>query len=374
MSAALRRPLSPWTAAASRRRRSPPDSPDPTAAHGHPAHARRRLPAAGRGVGAARRAPGAGAAAAAADPAAADGEAADEGGLALEAYTLQHQPAAEAIELVRPLLSPRGTVELQPKGNTLVLRDSLAALARIVPVLRSFDHPARPVRLEILVVHASTSTVSPPVETTVPKALAENLRQLLRYDTFTLQAQADLLTLEGQQVVFEMGNGYAVRFQLGTLLANRRIKLHGFRVTRGGGAAAPGELINTNLNLFLDQTVTLALARREGSASALMVVITCRVVDLPAGAPPVGQDGRRRRRREVAAGGERAMEFTARFGTPDGRVEELTLSRRRRGRAAQRPREARPARLLDPQQGLRPSACRPSAAAAGRARSRSRSS
>ena len=284
---ALRRPPR-WTVVASRRR-SPPDPPDLTAAMAtlRTLVAVSLLLTAATAPLAARQ--GAGAASSPADPPAADGDGDEEGGLALEAYTLQHQPAAEAIELVRPLLSPRGTVELQPKGNTLVLRDSLAALARIVPVLRSFDHPARPVRLEILVVHASKSAVSPPVATTVPKALAENLRQLLRYDTFTLQAQADLVTLEGQQVVFEMGNGYAVRFQLGTLLANRRIKLHGFRVIRGGGAAAPDELINTNLNLFLDQTVTLALARREGSASALMVVITCRVVDLPAGVPPLGK-------------------------------------------------------------------------------------
>ena len=372
MSAALRRPLSRWTAIPNRRRRSPPDSPDPndSMATLRTLVAVALLLAAASPPLAARQ--GGSAAASPADPSAADGAGDDEGGLALEAYTLQHQPAAEAIELVRPLLSPRGTVELQPKGNTLVLRDSLAALARIVPVLRSFDHPARPVRLEILVVHASTSAVSPAVGTTVPRALAENLRRLLRYDTFTLQAQADLLTLEGQQVVFDMGNGYAVRFQLGTLLASRRIKLHGFRVTRGGDPSTPDELINTNLNLFLDQTVTLALARREGSASALMVVITCRLVELPAGAPPLAKT--------VDAGGggtsrgsERAMEFTARFGTPDGRVEEQTLTPPTRPRCGA---TSRSAACTSSRSAARasPSACRRSAPAAGRARSRSKSS
>ena len=288
MPEALRRPP-PWAAFASRRRRSlpdPPDLPEPMATLRSFVVVSLLVFAAAAPLAAGQ---DRGAVSPPSDPPATDGEDDDSSSLAVEAYTLQHQPAGEAIELVRPLLSPRGTVELQPKGNTLVLRDSLAALARIVPVLRSFDHPARPVRLEILVVHASTTVVSPPVESTVPKALEESLRRLLRYDTFTLLAQADLLTLEGQQVVFEMGNGYAVRFQLGTLLANRRIKLHGFRVTRGATPAAPDELINTNLNLFLDQTVTLALARREGSASALMVVITCRLGELPAGLSPLAK-------------------------------------------------------------------------------------
>lgn len=207
----------------------------------------------------------------------------DDGRLAVHAYNLQHQPASEAIELVRPLLSPRGTVELQPGGNTLVVRDSLAALARIVPVLRSFDHPARPLRLEILVVRAERTTVSPPTTSNVPEPLLKRLRSLLRYDTYTLQAQADLLTLEGQQVVFQMGNDYAVRFQLGTLTGERRIKLHGFQIIRGDDPETVEVLINTNLNLWLEQTVTLALARREESASALMVVVTSRHGELPSG-------------------------------------------------------------------------------------------
>lgn len=192
------------------------------------------------------------------------------------AYTLRHQPAADLVELVRPLLSPRGTVELQPGDNTLVVRDSLAALARIVPVLRSFDHPPKPMRLEIMVVHASTSRVSPTIHSDVPARIVGRLRQLWRYETFKLAARADLKTLEGQQVIYEMGDGYGVRFHLGTLVDDRRIKLRGFQVTRGEDPTIAEQLIHTNLNLELDQTVVLALARQEGSPTALIVVLTCR--------------------------------------------------------------------------------------------------
>ena len=56
---------------------------------------------------------------------------------------------ARPLPLVQPLLSPRGTVELQPAGNTLVSATPWRRSARIVPVLRDFDHPARPLRLEV---------------------------------------------------------------------------------------------------------------------------------------------------------------------------------------------------------------------------------
>src|ERR1700688_4063639 len=74
--------------------------------------------------------------------------------LVLHAYALRYQQAIEAIPLIQPLLTGRGTLELQPGGNTLVIRDTGSALARIVPVLRGFDHRAQPLKVEILIVRA----------------------------------------------------------------------------------------------------------------------------------------------------------------------------------------------------------------------------
>src|SRR3954465_11411347 len=73
-------------------------------------------------------------------------KAAVAGSVVLQAYTLRHQRASEAVALVYPLLSRKGTVELQPGGNTLVIRDVPAALNRIAPVLRNFDHAPRLMR------------------------------------------------------------------------------------------------------------------------------------------------------------------------------------------------------------------------------------
>src|SRR4051794_2273006 len=47
----------------------------------------------------------------------------DSGDLVLHAYTMRYRQASDAVSMVFPLLSQRGTVELQPATNTLVIRD-----------------------------------------------------------------------------------------------------------------------------------------------------------------------------------------------------------------------------------------------------------
>lgn len=196
--------------------------------------------------------------------------------LVLQAYTLKHQRASDAAPLVYPLLSPRGTVEVQPRSNTLVIRDSLAALSRIVPALRAFDHPPRPLRLEVLIVKASRAQVSPPIKRSdLPPQLTKRLRDLLPYDIYETQAQAQLSALEGQAVIYGLGEEYEVSFRLGTLIDETRVKLAEFKIHRLGPEGR-SELIHTNLNLWLDQTANLGLAKHEGSRDALMVVLTVR--------------------------------------------------------------------------------------------------
>ncbi len=213
---------------------------------------------------------------------AASGPAAVAGEVVLQAYTLRHQRASEAVALVYPLLSKKGTVELQPGGNTLVIRDVPAALNRIVPVLRNFDHAPRPMRLEVLIVRASRNVVSPQVRhSDLPEQLTKRLRDLLAYDNFEMQAQAQLGGVEGQPVIYDLGQDYKVSFRFGTLMDDQRVKLSSFRVSRKGEGRPETNLLQTNLTLWCDQTISLGLAKSEASREALMVVLTLRDGDAP---------------------------------------------------------------------------------------------
>ncbi len=207
-------------------------------------------------------------------------------GLALHAYTFVHQPASEALAWVHPLLSERGTVELQPAGNTMVIRDSRAVIARIMPMLREFDHPIRPLSVEVMIVKASRAVLSPPVShSDLPPDLTRRLRSLLPYEIYDLAARAELSTAEGESVAYDLGHEFQVSFRVGTVHSDRRVRLAEFLVRRSGRAAGGSvtagrskPLIFTNLNLALDQNVSLALAKSEESREALMIVLTVRAI------------------------------------------------------------------------------------------------
>jgi hypothetical protein len=199
------------------------------------------------------------------------------GEIVVRAYTFKYQQASEAVAMVYPLLSPKGTVELQPGGNTLVVRDTSEALRRIVQVLKAFDHPGRPLRLEVYVVRASRAAVSPQVQhSDLPEALTKRLRELLAYDVYEMQAQAQLAGAEGQKVIYELGPEYRVSFRFGTILEDQRVKLSGFQIARRAEGRPATSLLQTNLSLWLDQTTSLGLAKSEASREALMLVLTLR--------------------------------------------------------------------------------------------------
>ena len=198
-----------------------------------------------------------------------------EAPLVMEMYSLRYRPAAEAIAEVQGLLSERGTVELQPEANSLVLRDTRPIVRRAMARLRDYDQPLRQIRLEIQIVQAGGgSPAGPPDGPRLSAELVKRLRELLRFESFVLVAQAGL----------EMREGRA-----GRLSVRRRLP-GGVRAgcpdlqpasydwaTSSSVADRPlrrERLIHTNLNLMLERPMVLGLAQTESSERALMVVLT----------------------------------------------------------------------------------------------------
>ena len=197
--------------------------------------------------------------------------------LILLAHAFKYRRAGDALALVSPLLSQRGTVELQPGSNTLVIRDTPSIIKRVIPVLRTYDQPARALAMELYIVRASRSPVSPAVpRSNLPETLTRRLRSLLAYDSFEVQAQALLNTWEGQSVTYALAEDYEVSFRLGTISADQQVKLSDFRALRRDHRLAVPLLSYSLVNLRLDQPQTLGLAKSESSPEALMFVLILR--------------------------------------------------------------------------------------------------
>ena len=190
------------------------------------------------------------------------------------AYNLQHRGASEALELVLPLLSSRGAVELQPGGNALVVRDTESVLALVRPKLAAFDHPSEPLRIRVQVIRAEPvgSRTGPPPE--LPAGVLARLRDLLKYESYSLLAGSELEIDDGMAVMHDIGDAYRVDFRLKQMADDTHAALEGFRLSLGkDGQFAP--LIHANLNLDLEKPMILGLAPNEASDKALMLVIEC---------------------------------------------------------------------------------------------------
>jgi len=204
-------------------------------------------------------------------------EAGAESPIVVRAFTFIHQPPEEALPLVYPLLTERGTVELQPAENTLVLRDEEGAIGRVLAVIRAFDHPVRSLDMQIRIVQAGQTPSTSGSGSDLPGEIEARLRTLLNFTHYQTLASATFRAREGQEADYEVGGRYSVGFRVGTVLADRRVRLHGFRVERGENEGEWRRLIHTTLSLRLNEPMILGLARAETSDSALMVVLTCRL-------------------------------------------------------------------------------------------------
>lgn len=192
-------------------------------------------------------------------------------------FTLQHRAASEAIDLVHPLLTARGAVELRPVDNTLVIRDESATVDRALVLLAEFDLPASALRFEVRVVRAGLDRAGTGNEVVegLPPALVVRLRELLGFDSFELLSGTDLAATENQQLESWIGADFQIRFRVGVVQVDRRVKLHGFQVAQRQRDGEPEVLIHTNLSLWLDKPMILGLARTESSEQALMVIVQC---------------------------------------------------------------------------------------------------
>lgn len=211
----------------------------------------------------------------------------DQPEVMVHAYALRHQSADDAIGLVKALLSPRGTVELQPKANALVLRDTAEALQRILPVLVAFDHPPRPVDVELWMVRAvgpRPGASGQPLGKTsnLPADLLRALSEHLPFEQYGLLGSSEVRGEEGKRMTFDVAGNYTVKFRVGTIVQDQRLRLNDFEVILRPDGGDPAPLVRSQLNLWLDRTMVLALSPGEGSSTALMVVVRCRIPAAPA--------------------------------------------------------------------------------------------
>lgn len=208
-------------------------------------------------------------------------EAAERGPVS-RSFKLTFKSPERAAAVIRPLVSPEGSISIQPATNTVVVTDLPENLRQISEALQQFDAPAKPFRVELRIIAASRAATPGKVAEDV-KEVAGRLGAVLRYNVFEKLAEFEAQGKEGDSLAnLRVGDLYRADMKIGEYdPVSRNLRLEEFRLSRAQ-AAKEGEsevvpvLKRTSLNLRIGQTLILGASRLPESDRALMLVLTAR--------------------------------------------------------------------------------------------------
>ncbi|HPW54978.1 MAG: hypothetical protein KA072_08140 [Thermoanaerobaculaceae bacterium] len=195
------------------------------------------------------------------------------------AIQLRHQPVREAAAVVEPMLSPQGSVLIQPGTNSLTVRDRPEVVRHVVEVLTAWDVVPRDYRLRVRLILASTAAaIRPGQQPAKLEGFGSELTGLFRWSGFEEIDSFEVQAREGASVETKLGQGYTVRFTLRASPSEpERVQLAPCEVLRlegqEHGIGVQHRVHRSNVSLRLGQTFILVTARSEEAKKALVVVL-----------------------------------------------------------------------------------------------------
>ncbi len=204
-------------------------------------------------------------------------------------FTLRHRKAEEAFLVVRPLLTSRGSLVLQPALNALTVRDAERAVELAARAVDSFDVPPRAFAVSVSLLRATNSPSPAAAPTPVAEQLrgvGARLRKLFSFSDYTTLDEVVLHRLEGEAVSWNLGGGYRIDFLLEAGSGDEVVRLRSLvlaRVRRDEkGRETVRDVARTSINLKMREPFVLGVGREEGGSAALFLVLSA----APAGPSP----------------------------------------------------------------------------------------
>lgn len=193
------------------------------------------------------------------------------------AFQMRYRSASDALAVVEPLLTAEGTVLLQPRANTLVVRDVPRALNKAALALAMWDQAPFTYRITVKLYLASTAQRPGWTSTDPAPELGPDFSDLFHFTSYTVLDELAFVSQEGSSVEASAGERYTLRFKLRTQPGRpERVVLNPFELVRRHDAGTPPPsrpVVRSTVNLQIGQTVVLAAARSEQAGQVLLAVV-----------------------------------------------------------------------------------------------------
>jgi len=193
----------------------------------------------------------------------------------VKVFVLRYKRVEEATLLVRPLLTDSGSILLQPKINALTITDRPAALNTIGQALAQFDLPPRGFSIAVKMVRARADASAGDLSKEIG-GIGNKLREVFRFNDYSLLDSAVLAGAEGDSVSYLLGGEYRLTFRIEPAGQGTTLRLSPFALARERSAAGrrtDTPLFRTSLNVALNQTLVLGASKEEASKRALLLIL-----------------------------------------------------------------------------------------------------
>jgi hypothetical protein len=196
----------------------------------------------------------------------------------LRVFQLHFRPARDAAALVEPLLSPGGSVLLQPSLNAVTVRDNPEVLKRVAEALTSWDVAPASYRVRVRVLLASTDPPPPGRAAPLISGISAELSKLFRFTDYQEVATLQVTAADGSLVEMAAGERYHLRFTVrGVAQDPERVQLAQLQLARrdrgGDNVEVLRPLVRATVTLLLKQPSVLGGARAENANQALFLVL-----------------------------------------------------------------------------------------------------
>ncbi len=204
--------------------------------------------------------------------------------------TLKYRNADEAAVAVRPLLTLDGTLMIQPRLNTLTIRDLPRAVEKAVQAIAAFDLPPRERSIAVTLLRAGTGTGSEKEKTPQSeemKVVGERLRKLFNFTDYATLDSVVVQSAEGEKVAYPISADYRIEFFLEPSGGEDLVRLKNLslsRVKRQNGQETRREILRTSINVPPGQSYVLGIGKDESAQAALFLVFHAAIA--PSGPGP----------------------------------------------------------------------------------------
>lgn len=199
---------------------------------------------------------------------------------------MKFKSLADAAELIGPLLSPQGSVTLQPRLKTLMIQDHVSVLDRVASLLSSFDLAPRNVEIAMSLFlgtdrrEQEAGRIIPPSSMTKDvRGIAETLGDFTKWNAYEPLGGRAVTGVEGGRVTVNLSDEYRVTYDIDTV-RDQSVKLTNFvlqRITRGAdGKERVQDVYSAAVVLPVGRMLMLGAAQNPESKRALFLTLQAR--------------------------------------------------------------------------------------------------